>query len=159
MQCRRLETPGWRLPVAGNWFQFRPLISGQWAVTGQSYALSYAPLLCTALFLGGLRGLVGLCGRDALEGKGPQRRFDRRLEEVAKGAVTVGYKCHGGWHSPSVALWRGGGGVPRPLPMHPCSVARTHASCRYLQIGWRQPTRDRQKNVEKMLHLQQSQQP
>ena len=38
--------------------------------------------------------------RDALEGKGaqrrPQRRLDRRLEEVAKrlGAVTVGYKCH-----------------------------------------------------------------
>ena len=39
-------------------------------------------------------------GRDALEGKGsqrrPQKRLDRRLEEVAKrlGAVTVGYKCH-----------------------------------------------------------------
>ena len=38
--------------------------------------------------------------RDALEGRGPQRRpqkqFDRRLEEAAKavGAVTVGYKCH-----------------------------------------------------------------
>ena len=34
--------------------------------------------------------------RGALEGKGPQRRLSRRLEEVAKrfGAVTVGYKCH-----------------------------------------------------------------
>ena len=38
-------------------------------------------------------------GRDALEGKGPQRpprqRLDRRLEEVSKRleAVTVGYKC------------------------------------------------------------------
>ena len=38
-------------------------------------------------------------GRDALEGKGPQRRprrrFDRQLEELPKrlGAVTVGYKC------------------------------------------------------------------
>ena len=34
---------------------------------------------------------------DALEGKGPrrrpQKRLGRRLEEVAK-AVTVGYKCH-----------------------------------------------------------------
>ena len=29
-------------------------------------------------------------GRDALEGKGPQRRLDRRLEEVAK-AVGCGY--------------------------------------------------------------------
>ena len=38
--------------------------------------------------------------RVALEGKGPQRRsqkrLDRRLEEVSKavGAVIVGYKCH-----------------------------------------------------------------
>ena len=43
---------------------------------------------------------VGLEGSDALEGRGPrrrpQRRLGRRLEEVAKavgGAVTVGYKC------------------------------------------------------------------
>ena len=40
-----------------------------------------------------------VCPRDALEGKGPQRwpqrRLDGRLEEMAKrlGAVTVGYKC------------------------------------------------------------------
>ena len=38
--------------------------------------------------------------RDALEGKGPQRRHqkqsNRQLEEVPKriGAVTVGYNCH-----------------------------------------------------------------
>ena len=66
-------------------------------------------------------------GRDALEGKGPQRQFDRRLEEVAK-AVGGGY-C---WlHMPLrlalavreavAALEEGGGvtqGVTPPLLMH-----------------------------------------
>ena len=76
----------------------------------------------------------GGLGRDALEGKGsrrrPQKRFGRRLEEVAK-AVGGGYRRpqmpfqlafavkgtvagHGG-----VPLRGGGGGLPRPLPMHP----------------------------------------
>ena len=67
--------------------------------------------------------------RDALEGKGPQRqpqkRVDRQLEEVAKRleAVTVPYKCHGMALAvrETVAgrrLGAGGGGAP-PLPMYP----------------------------------------
>ena len=61
------------------------------------------PLLCIS-FEGGPEGGTssswGLQGRDALEGKGPQRRpqkrLDRQLEKVVKavGAVAVGYKCH-----------------------------------------------------------------
>ena len=35
----------------------------------------------------------GVPGRDALEGKGPQRRPQKRLVRRL-GAVTVGYKCH-----------------------------------------------------------------
>ena len=79
-------------------------------------------------------------GRDALEGKGPQRRPQRRLEEVAK-AVGGGYcrlqmpsrpalgvrgtvaghrlgalKGGGGYLPPSNASL-GGGGVPKPVPL------------------------------------------
>ena len=67
---------------------------------------------------------------DALEGKGPQRRpqkrLGRRLEEVAK-AVGGGYKCHFSWPLLPGRQWLGigwapwmGGGVPSPLSMHPC---------------------------------------
>ena len=42
------------------------------------------------------------------------------------GAVTVGYKCHWGWHWPLGKQWlgvgwasRGGAGGPPPFPMHP----------------------------------------
>ena len=76
--------------------------------------------------------LTGVLPRDALEGEGserrPQRRFDRRLQEVAK-AVGGGY-CR--LQRPlklaqavreTVAGHRlgalEGGGVPPPLPMHP----------------------------------------
>ena len=58
------------------------------------------------------------CVSDAVEGKGPQRRLPKRL-----GAVTVGYKCHWGWHLPSGGQWLGaleGGGIPHPISMHPC---------------------------------------
>ena len=68
---------------------------------------------------------------NASEGKGPrrrpQKRLGRRLEEVAKavwGAVTVGYKCHSKWHSPSgdrdrLGALEGWVGYPPPLPMPP----------------------------------------
>ena len=77
--------------------------------------------------------------RDALEGQGPQRwpqkRLDRRLEEVAK-AVGGGY-CR--LQMPlSLALGvretvaghrlgtlEGGGGVTAPLPMHPSPSLRS----------------------------------
>ena len=76
----------------------------------------------------------GSGGADALEGKWPQRwpqkRSDRRLEEVAK-AVGGGYcrlqmplklalavRRTVAGHRLG-ALERGGGGAP-PLPMHPC---------------------------------------
>ena len=80
------------------------------------------------------RGVV-LGPRDALEGQGPQRwpqrRLDRRLEEAGEplGAGNVGYKCHGAWHLASgkrslgigCTPWRVGGfPPPSPLPMHPC---------------------------------------
>ena len=73
--------------------------------------------------------------RGALEGKGPrrrpQRRLDRRLEEVAK-AVGGGYcrlqmrfklalASRGTVAGHRLgALERGGGGIPPPLPMRPC---------------------------------------
>ena len=69
-------------------------------------------------------------GSEALEGKGPQRRLDRRLEEVAKavGAVTVGYKCHWPWQLASGGQWlragwalEGGGGVSPPSDASPAS--------------------------------------
>ena len=79
--------------------------------------------------------------RDALEGKGPQRRpqqrLGRRLEEVAK-AVGGGYCRLQMPLKPPLgvrgtvaghrlgALERGGGGVPPPLPMHPCSTPSYH---------------------------------
>ena len=73
-------------------------------------------------------------GRVALEGKGPQRqpqqRLDGRLEEVVK-AVGGGY-CRlrmplrlvlgvgGTAAGHRLGALVGGGGVPPPLPMHPC---------------------------------------
>ena len=67
--------------------------------------------------------------RDALEEKGPQRRLDRRLEEVAK-AVGGSY-CRlqmpaGSWRS--WGQWLGVGWAPQrggclpPLPIHPCPL-------------------------------------
>ena len=90
------------------------------------------------------RQVVGLCRispqqcplcRDALEGKGPQRRPQerpRRLEEVAE-AVAGGYCRLQMLLKPALAV-RGtvaghrqgtveGGGYPPPLPMHPCPCA------------------------------------
>ena len=76
--------------------------------------------------------------RDALEGKGPQRRpqkrLGRRLEEVAE-AVGGGYcrlqmplslalgvrETVAGHRLGALEGERGGGGVPPPLPMHPWS--------------------------------------
>ena len=55
-------------------------------------------------------------GGGGAEGKGcqrrPQKRLDRRLEEVAKawGAVTFGYKCHRSWHLLSGRQWLGDSG-------------------------------------------------
>ena len=78
---------------------------------------------------------VGPRGRDPLEGKGPhrlpQKRVDKRLEEVAKAvggnycrlqmplslAFAVREAVAGRRHG---ALEGGGGGISSPLPMHPC---------------------------------------
>ena len=76
--------------------------------------------------------------REALEGKGPQKRVGRRLEEVAK-AVGGGY-CRLQMPLRLALGVRGtvaghrlgaleGGGVPPPLPMHPCRRAFTSALC------------------------------
>ena len=71
-------------------------------------------------------------GRDAVEGKGPQRRpqqrLDRRLEEVAE-AVGGGYcrlqtplslalGVRGTVAGHRLGALVGGGGVPPPLPVH-----------------------------------------
>ena len=69
-------------------------------------------------------------GRSALEGKGPQRRPQRRLEEVAKAVgggycrlqlplkLALGFRETAAGHK--LGALEGGGGVPPPLPMHPC---------------------------------------
>ena len=87
-------------------------------------------------------------GRDALEGNGPQRRFQKRLYRRRRlpkrlRAVTVGYKCHLGWHSASGgqwlgigwAPWRGGGGTspPSPLPVRPSPGAKqSHVGAKHV---------------------------
>ena len=75
-------------------------------------------------------------GRDALEGKGPrgrpERRLCRRLEEVAKavgggdGRLQMPWRLAGGqWLGRGWAPWNGGGGVPPP-PTHTPSTAPAH---------------------------------
>ena len=78
-----------------------------------------------------MRGPSACCGGtngDALEE--PQRRLDGRLEEVAE-AVGGGYCRLQMPLRPALGVreaaaghrlgaLEGGGGVPRPLPMHPC---------------------------------------
>ena len=88
--------------------------------------------------------------RDAVEGKGPQRppqrRLNRRLEEV-----TVGSKCHRAWQLPSGRQWLGigwapwrGRGVPPPPfqcipPPPPLLPPRSPGGegLRWPQGGWR----------------------
>ena len=71
-------------------------------VTEERFVLTVTCSLCLAAekpSAGGARGGGG-AGRDALEGKGPQRRFQKRLDRPTDrlpkrlGMVTVGYKCH-----------------------------------------------------------------
>ena len=108
-----------------------PVLGGEGAAGGvggfhKGRGATHAGRWCAAL----LRGGGG--GRDALEGKGPQRRLGRRLEEVAKAVVggycrlqmpfslALGVRGTVAGHRLG-ALEEGGGGVlPPPDPMHPC---------------------------------------
>ena len=89
-------------------------------------------------------GHAQLGGRDALDRKGPQRwpqrRLDRRLEEVAEAVrggycrlqmplkLALGVRGTVAGHGPGALEGRGGDGAPT-LPMHPCSGGHLSCAC------------------------------